>query len=148
MEESMAESMTKVSDRDPHEFIAQIEDERKRADAARLTEMMTKATGEAPRMWGNSIIGFGRYHYKYDSGHEGDTCLVGFSSRKAEFSIYLTGTYFPETETKARALFDKLGNHRVGKACLYVKHLSDIDTVVLEQLIDLSVRGIKARYPS
>ena len=107
---------------------------------------MSRITGEKPRLWG-TIVGFGRYHYKYPTGHEGDTCLVGFSPRKTAFSIYLLGSYFPETEPKAKALLARLGKHSMGKACLYAKKLADIDLEVLEQLIELSVGALRERYP-
>jgi hypothetical protein len=125
------------------EFIAQVEDPQKRADSAVLIEMMARITGEKPKMWGPSIIGFGRYHYKYDSGHEGESCLAAFSPRKAEFSIYL----WPEAEGWREKLLNKLGKHRMGKGCLYVKKLENIDLRVLEQLVKLSFDAAKARYP-
>jgi hypothetical protein len=95
-----------------------------------LAKLMTKATKERPKMWGPSIVGFGSYHYKYESGREGDSCLVGFSSRKGDISIYLTGS-FPGRKD----LLAKLGKHKTAKACLYVRRLSEVDLKVLEQLI-------------
>ena len=109
---------------------------------------MTRVTGEKPKLWGGNIIGFGHYHYKYPSGTEGDSALVGFSPRKTEFSIYLTGTYFPEQGNAREALLKRLGRHRMGKACLYVKRLDDIDPGVLEELIRLSVSALEAHYPT
>jgi hypothetical protein len=104
--------------------------------------MMTKVTKEKPKMWGTSIVGFGSYHYKYESGHEGDSCLAGFSSRKAEISLYL----MPGLQAK-ETLLAALGKHKAGKGCLYVKRLSDIDVRVLEKLIRESVAELRRRYP-
>lgn len=144
----MAETKTRPTGMSVGEFIAQVDDPRKRADSAVLIDMLERVTGEKAKMWGPSIVGFGRYHYKYDSGHEGDSCLAGFSPRKAEFSIYLNGGYFPEVQSKQEALLQKLGKHRMGKGCLYVKRLEGIDLKVLEQLIKLSLENLRARYPA
>lgn len=122
-------------------------DPARRADADRLVEIMSAATGEPPVMWGGSIVGFGRYAYRYDSGREGESSLVGFSPRKAEFSIYLLGVYFPETRDRTSELLQRLGRHRMGKSCLYVRMLSDIDETVLRQLVDLSVSELRRHYP-
>lgn len=128
-------------------FIAAQESDQRRKDSARLIELMRRVTGEKPKMWG-SIVGFGEYHYKYESGHEGQTCLVGFSPRKAAFSIYLLGGYFPETEAKQQKLLARLGKHTIGKACLYVKKLDDVDFEVLEELVTMSVEALRKRYPA
>lgn len=144
----MAETKTRETDVAVGEFLSKVEDPQKRADSAVLIEMMERVTGKPPKMWGPSIIGFGLYHYKYDSGHEGDSCLAGFSPRKAEFSIYLNGGYFPEMVEKRQALLAKLGKHRMGKGCLYVKKLENIDLKVLEQLVKLSYASLKKRYPA
>nr|WP_269467891.1 DUF1801 domain-containing protein [Devosia ureilytica] len=93
------------------------------------------------------MVGFGQYHYKYPTGHEGDAFLVGFAPRKSEFSIYLMGTYFPQETARREALLTKLGKHRMGKACLYVKRLSDIDLDVLRALAEISVRRLRDTYP-
>ena len=106
--------------------------------------MMTRITGEKPKMWGPSIVGFGSYHYKYASGHEGDACLAGFSPRKAEFSIYLDT---PEDSAERSDLLARLGKHRMGKGCLYVKRLEQVDLGVLEQLVRHSVEWARATYP-
>ena len=131
---------------DVGEFLASIEGEQKRADATRLVAMMHRVTGEPPVLWGGSMVGFGNYHYIYDSGHEGDSFLVGFAPRRAEFSIYLMGIYFPDSSDAARLLLEHLGKHRMGKACLYVKKLADIDEKVLMQLIELSVQKLREHY--
>lgn len=144
----MAEAKTKPTGVDVDDFIAQLDDPAKRADSQRLIALMQKITGAPARMWGPSIIGFGSYHYTYASGHEGDSCLAGFSPRKAEFSIYLNGGYFPEMVEKRQALLAKLGKHHMGKGCLYVKKLENIDLKVLEQLVKLSYASLKKRYPA
>jgi hypothetical protein len=131
---------------DVKNFLAEVEPAQKRADSQALIELMSRITGEKPKMWG-TIVGFGHYHYKYESGHEGDTCLTGFSPRKAAFSIYLTGNYFPESQAKAEALLARLGKHTMGKGCLYVKKLSDVDPAVLEELVALSVDRLRTHYP-
>jgi hypothetical protein len=122
------------------DFLDGVGDERKRADSARLVELMRAATGEPPVMWGPSIVGFGRYHYRYESGHEGDAPLVGFSPRAKAFSLYLSCDLAEYRET-----LDRLGKHKVGKGCLYVTRLSDIDETVLRELIDVSVAEARGR---
>jgi len=111
-----------------------------------LIDLMTEETGEPPRMWGPSIVGFGSYHYRYESGREGDSCLVGFSPRATEFSIYLTGVYFADSKPQADALLAQLGRHRMGKACLYVKRLKDIDLDMLRRLVALSIDALRRHY--
>ena len=145
---SRYEAKTKQTNADVGAFLATVEGDDRRADAAKLVTLMSNVSGEPPTLWGGAIVGFGRYHYKYASGHEGDTCLVGFSPRKAEFSIYLMGTYFPELDDERAQLLGKLGKHRMGKACLYVKKLSDIDLGVLEKLARLSVQKLQQHYPN
>lgn len=142
----MAEQKTKPHTGDVGEFIAQVEDPIKRADSQVLIELMEKVCGEPAVLWG-TMIGFGQYHYKYPTGHEGDAFLIGFAPRKAEFSIYLMGTYFPEETARREALLARLGKHRMGKACLYVKRLKDIDLDVLAELADISVRRLRETYP-
>ena len=122
------------------ELLDGIADERKRADAWRLVEIMEAATGEPAALWGGNIVGFGSYHYRYASGHEGDAPLVGFSPRARAFSIYLSC----DAETQAERL-DRLGKHKMGKGCLYVTRLSDVDEVVLRELIDASVAEARTR---
>jgi hypothetical protein len=141
----MPETKTRETDADVGAFISAVDSVQKRQDSATLVEIMSRITGKPPKLWG-SIVGFGKYHYKYASGHEGDTCLVGFSPRKAEFSIYLMGGYFPDTEVQSEALLSKLGKHKMGKACLYVKKLDDVDLDVLSDLIELSVTRLKQEY--
>jgi hypothetical protein len=127
------------------DLLAQVTDAEKRGDGATLIAMLQEVTGEAPVAWG-TMIGFGHYHYVYPGGHEGDSFLVGFAPRKAEFSIYLMGTYAPEEMAKREALLARLGRHRMGKACLYVRRLSDIDLDVLRELAVLSVTALRGAY--
>ena len=142
----MAEQKTRPGTGDVDEFLAQVSDPAKLADSYRLIEMMSAVSGAPPVLWG-TMVGFGRYHYRYASGHEGDAFLVGFAPRKAEFSIYLMGTYLPEETARRDALLARLGKHRMGKACLYVKRLSDIDLDVLRELAEISVRKLRETYP-
>jgi Domain of unknown function (DU1801) len=128
-------------------YVAVIADPVKRADSDTLIEMMGRLTGEKPKMWGPSIIGFGQYHYIYDSGREGDSALVGFSPRKAAISIYLVGTYAEESGKTRDALLARLGRYTLAKGCLYVKKLADVDHAVLEQLIALSISERRLHYP-
>jgi Domain of unknown function (DU1801) len=111
-------------------FIASVADGRRRADAEELCELMTKATGTEPVMWGPSIIGFGSYHYRYATGREGDSAAVGFSPRKQALTIYL-----PQGFEAHEALLAKLGPFTAGKGCLYVKQLSDVDKPTLRKLV-------------
>ena len=143
----MPEQKTKPHTGDVDEFLAQVESDQKRADSHVLVELMSEISGEPPVLWG-TMVGFGQYHYRYPTGHEGDAFLVGFAPRKAAFSIYLMGTYFPEENARREALLAKLGKHRMGKACLYVNKLSDIDLDVLRELVEISVRKLRDAYPA
>ncbi len=111
-------------------YIDELADDAKRADAKALVKLMQRATGEKPKMWGPSIVGFGSHHYKYESGREGDMPLVGFSPRKAAFVIYGV-----KGSSDSEALLAKLGKHTSGKGCLYIKKLADVDHKVLEALV-------------
>ncbi|MHA6299143.1 DUF1801 domain-containing protein [Devosia sp. CAU 1758] len=142
----MSEQKNKPGTGDVKQYLESVEDAQKRADSQVLVEMMSAVSGEPPVLWG-TMVGFGQYHYKYPTGHEGDAFLIGFAPRKAEFSIYLMGTYFPEEKTRRETLLAKLGKHRIGKACLYVKRLSDIDIDVLKELADISVKRLRDTYP-
>jgi hypothetical protein len=117
-------------------FLDDIPNERRRDDARRLCAMMRDITGEAPAMWGTSIIGFGSYHYRYASGREGDSALASFSPRSQHLVIYLVG----EFENRYQSLLARLGPHKTGKGCLYLKRLDDVDQDALRELIDRSVR--------
>jgi hypothetical protein len=129
----MAEAKTKPTTIAPSDFIAAVPDPARRADAAALVRIFRKATGEAPVMWGPSIIGFGRYHYRYESGREGDMCLAGFSPRSTAIVLYALSGAKGEANLLAR-----LGKFKRGKACLYLKRLADIDPKVLEELVRVS----------
>jgi Domain of unknown function (DU1801) len=128
----MAELKTKANDASVGDFIDRVEDTVKRQDSIELLDMFGKITGEKPKMWGPSIIGFGQYHYKSEkSRQEGDWPLTGFSPRKQSFSLYLTTAGY----VKYTSLLGKLGKHKIGKGCLYINKLSDIDRSVLGELI-------------
>jgi len=118
------------------EFLARVPNEQQRQDARRLCAMMTEVTGEPPVMWGTSIIGFGTYHYRYPSGREGDSALASFSPRSQHLAIYLIGDF---THRHQPALA-RLGPHKTGKGCLYIKHLDQVDQDALRELIDRSAR--------
>jgi hypothetical protein len=136
----MADNKTKPTKLSVAAFIDVLTDQTRRADVKALVKLMQSAAGEKAKMWGPSIIGFGSYHYTYDSGREGDMPLLGFSPRKAAIVLYnMTG--FSESE----ALLAKLGKHTTGKACLYIKKLSDVDQEVLEALAVKSVAAMRAR---
>jgi Domain of unknown function (DU1801) len=117
-------------------FLARVPDGQRREDARRLCAMMGEITGELPAMWGSSIIGFGTYHYRYASGHQGDSALARFSPRSQHMAIYLVG----EFENRYPSVLARLGPHRTGKGCLYLKRLDDVDQDALRELIDRSVR--------
>jgi hypothetical protein len=137
----MAENKTKVTHVSVDTFLAGVPDGGKRADALALIDMMQAATGEKPRMWGPSIIGFGTYHYRYESGREGDSPLVGFSPRKAALVLYIVTGF-----KGAEPLLAKLGKHTTGKSCLYVKRLADVDLTILRKLVDQSVAAVRTKY--
>lgn len=138
----MAETKTRPTPVSVDDFLAAVDHPVRRADGAILCEMLTRITGEQPRMWGPSIIGFGSYHYKYDSGHEGTSCRIGFSPRKAELVLYVLSGAEGEADRLAR-----LGKHKTGKSCLYIKRLSDVDMTVLEELCVASLAAMDERYP-
>jgi hypothetical protein len=132
----MAELKTKMTEASVEGFLASIEDEKKRRDSFTLLEIFSRATGTQPKMWGSSIVGFGEYHYKYASGHEGDMCKIGFSPRKQALTLYLM-----QDRTKFQHLLPALGKFKSGVGCLYIKKLEDVDVAVLEQMIRLSYTG-------
>jgi hypothetical protein len=138
----MAETKTKATAASVAEHLAAIEDEARRQDCEALARLMAQATKLKPVMWGPSIVGFGSYHYRYDSGHEGDSCLTGFASRKGDISVYLLGNFPGRDDLLAR-----LGKHKMGKACLYLRRLADVDLKVLERLVIESVAEVKRRHP-
>jgi len=135
----MAELKTQVNDASVEAFLNTVPDEKKRADALRLMQIMREATGEEPQMWGSSIVGYGSYHYKYASGRQGDWMLTGFSPRKTSLTVYIT----PGLE-RYEALLARLGKFTTGKGCLYLKRLSDVDEATLRELVRESVEVTRA----
>jgi hypothetical protein len=139
----MYEAKTKPTESSVSAYLDAIEDEGRRKDCKELAKLMTRVTGCEPKMWGTSIVGFDQYHYKYASGHQGDACIVGFSSRKGDLSVFMVAGY-----EGAEGLLAELGKHKLGKACLYVKRLSDVRMPVLEKLLARAVAEIRRRYPA
>lgn len=138
----MAELKTKPTEITVDSFLDAVPDPRRREDGKRLRAMFERITGEPAKMWGPSIIGFGSYHYKYDSGHEGEMCRLGFSPRRAELVLYVL------TQSEGQdALLARLGKHKTGKSCLYIKKLSDVDEGVLEALTVEALRYMNEKYP-
>lgn len=135
------ENKTKATKASVKKYISAIGDESRRRDCEALAGLMRRVTKQQPKMWGPSIVGFGAYHYKYESGREGDSCLAGFSSRRGEISVYL-GTGFPGRED----LLSRLGRHKMGKGCLYLRSLGDVDLKVLARLVAGSVAERKRRH--
>jgi hypothetical protein len=139
----MAKNKTAETTVSVTEFINAVKDESKRKDSFRLIETVKKQTGLEPKMWGPSIVGFGTYHYKYDSGHEGDSPLIGFSPRTAAITLYLSGNF-----EKREDLLKKLGKHKTDKGCVYIKKLEDIDMEILKSMIANHVKHIQKLYPA
>ncbi len=137
----MAENKTKATEVSVDAYLAAVENESVRADCQALAKLMAKWTKEKPKMWGPSIVGFGAYHYKYDSGREGDSCATGFAARKNEIAIYLMAEAADQAE-----LLGRLGKHKMGKACLYVRRLADVDAGVLQQLVQGSLAELRRRH--
>jgi hypothetical protein len=135
----MAEAKTKPTDQSVKEFLNEIPEAERRADCFAVAKIMEEITGEKPKMWGPSIVGFGSYHYKYATGREGDWPITGFSPRKKDLTLYLMMGFAKHGE-----LMGKLGKHSVGKSCLYIKRLSDIDVPTLKKLIKISVKDLKS----
>ncbi len=135
----MADLKTRVNDASVEKFIQSISDEQQREDCHVLLKLMRQITKAEPKMWGSSIVGFGSYHYKYESGREGDWFLTGFSPRKQNLTIYIMTGFEDYSD-----LLKKLGKHSVGKSCLYIKRLEQIDLAVLKNLIEESIR-VKSR---
>ena len=138
---SSAENKTRPTGADVSAFLDGVEPARRREDAFAVLDMMRRITGEEPRLWGPSIIGFGEYHYKYESGREGDFMRVGFSPRKANLVLYIMPGF-----ARHDALLDRLGKHKTGKSCLYINKLDDVDRDVLETLIAESWAAMAEKY--
>lgn len=130
----MAELKTKKTDQSVIDFLNRVDDEQKRKDSFAVLKLMQEVTGAEPKMWGDSIVGFGEYHYKYASGHQGDWFLVGFSPRKQNLTLYIMAGF-----EAYDSLMSKLGKYKTGKSCLYVKRLGDIDEGTLKELVRRSV---------
>lgn len=135
------ENKTKPTNVTPEAFIETVAHPQRKADAERLLKWFSDVTGFQPRMWGPSIIGYGRYHYKYDSGREGDFLITGFSPRKSSMSIYILPGYRDMSDKLAR-----LGKHKTGKSCLYVNKLEDIDMDVLREMVEDGVAYMRQTY--
>ena len=138
-----AENKTQVTDVDPRDFVAAVENPKKRADAEKLLAFFERVTGLKAKMWGPSIIGYGRYHYKYESRREGEHILTGFSPRKANLVFYIMPGYRAE---EMQDKLGRLGKHKIGKSCLYVNKLADIDMDVLEEIVLDGVAYMRDKY--
>lgn len=136
-----AENKTKPTSVKPQDFVEAVEHEGRREDARRMLEIFKETTGLAPRMWGPSLIGYGRYHYVYESGREGEFFMTGFSPRKSNLVLYIMPGYLDLTKK-----LEKLGKHKLGKSCLYINRLSDVDEQVLAEIIDYGVQYMRAKY--
>jgi len=137
----MAENKTKPAKVSATAFIKSIEDEQMRRDARKVAAMMREATGSRARMWGANIVGFGEYHYRYESGREGDFMIAGFSPRKQALTLYVIPGF-----KHFESLMSKLGKYKTGKSCLYIRRLSDVDEQVLKRLIVGSVKYMRKHY--
>jgi len=138
----MYELKTKETDASVIEFIESVDHPKKREDAYRLLDIFTEVSGYEAKMWGPSIIGFGHYHYKYQTGHEGDAPLVGFSPRKAKISLY-----FAPGDPERAQLLQQFGKHTTGKACVYINKLADVEVEILKALIQQSIAFLRKTYP-
>lgn len=136
----MAELKTKPTAASVDAYLKKVSDETRRQDCLALLRIMKQATRTEPKMWGSSIVGFGNYHYKYASGHEGDCCLTGFASRKTALTLYIMGGFERYGELMA-----KLGKHKTGGACLHIKRLADVDVKVLQELVAASVKYMRTK---
>jgi hypothetical protein len=138
----MAELKTKPTDQSVEEFLNSIPDEKRRQECRAVAQLMQAATGAEPKLWGSSMVGFGSYHYKYASGHEGDAFLTGFSPRKQNLTLYIMAGFEEYDE-----LLQKLGKYKTGKSCLYIKKIEDVDLAALEMLIKRSVEHMVKTNP-
>ena len=133
----MVELKTKQNKASVTGFLRGIEDPQRRKDCRTVLELMKEVTGSRPKMWGDSMVGFGSYHYKYASGREGDWFVTGFSPRKANLTLYIMAGF-----SRYKELLAKLGKHKTGKSCLYIKRLADVDLAILRQLVEDSVAHV------
>ena len=139
----MAEMKTQPTAASVTAFLDGVDGDRRRQDAYILLDLMRRVTGEDAVMWGASIVGFGRYHYRYDSGREGDFFITGFSPRKSALTVYVMPGFGGYDD-----LMGRLGKHKTGRSCLYINRLADVDLAVLEQLVAASVAWMRERYPT
>tara|TARA_R110002096_G_scaffold97694_21_gene217857 strand:- start:5411 stop:5827 length:417 start_codon:yes stop_codon:yes gene_type:complete len=137
----MADNKTKPTTLKALDYLENIDNEQRKADCLTLNTLMKEITGEQPIMWGTSIVGYGSYHYKYESGREGDMPLIGFSNRKQSITIYIISGF-----AKCKDQLEKIGKYKVGKSCFYIKKLSDIDVEILTEMIISSIEVIKNKY--
>jgi hypothetical protein len=142
----VADLKTKPHSDDVGAFLAQVEDPVKRADSETLLAMMSEVSGLPPVLWG-TMVGFGQYHYQYASGHAGDAFRIGFSPRKGELSLYVLTAYAGSKKEREASLLARLGKHRAGKSCLYVRKLADVDMMVLRELTRSAWDFMQERYP-
>ncbi len=138
----MSEQKTKATTASVDAYLEAIADPGRRDDCRALIAIMRRASGHEAAMWGTAIVGFGSYHYVYDSGHSGDACEVGFASRKDSIVVYCMAA-----APSRAAMLPRLGKHKGGKGCVYIKHMADIDTAVLEAILVDAVQEIRLRYP-
>ncbi|TLU62022.1 DUF1801 domain-containing protein [Thalassotalea litorea] len=138
----MSDNKTQPTNLDPDTLIAAIEHPVKRQDSEQLLQIFSDITKQKPKLWGTSIIGFGQYHYRYDSGREGDFLRAGFSPRKQNIALYIILGF-----SQYQSLMAQLGKHKVGKSCLYINKLADINLDILKQLIKLSYQDMELKYP-
>ena len=136
----MPELKTKKNEGNVEDFLNSVENEKKRADSFKILKMMKEITGLEPNMWGDSIIGFGSTKYSYASGEEGEWFQVGFSPRKQNFSFFLWGMYTHQDSEEYKQIMNRLGKHKLGKSCLYINKLDDVDWEVLQDLVRLALR--------
>jgi hypothetical protein len=136
----MPEQKTKETKASVEKFLNSV-DEKRRKDCFKILELMKQVTKEEPKMWGPAIVGFGKYHYKYESGHEGDSCMAGFSPRKQNLTIYI----MPGME-KYSDLLEKLGKFKTSVSCLYIKKLEDVDLKILKEILKRSFNEVKKKY--
>lgn len=132
---------TQANENSVADFLEKLDPQKRKEDAFTLLKIMEEISGEEAKMWGNSIIGFGTYHYKYESGREGDFLRIGFSPRKTALSLYIMSGF-----SSYEQLLNKLGKHKTGKACLYIRKLEDVDIAVLKELIEASLDYMKEKY--
>lgn len=138
-----AKNKSSQNESSPKDFIAAVENETRRADAEVLLKWFKKTTGLKPKMWGPSIIGYGRYHYKYDSGREGDSLLTGFSPRKSSLTIYIMPGFAVGGIAEK---LDRLGKHKISKSCLYINKLADVDMDVLKEIVEEGISIMREKY--